>query len=85
MNNNYKGEVIVEYETASDAIKELKCYIEDDMIYHKYINKEKENYDDFDIYCINHIHSILKLIEEYTKLKREMEKMNNENIKHKKI
>ncbi len=74
-NYNFKGEVVKEYETAESAIRDLRKYIEDDDVYYKYINNIKEKYDDVDIYEINHINSILKLIEQYQILKREMEKM----------
>jgi hypothetical protein len=75
-NYNFKGEVVKEYETAESAIRDLRKYIEDDDVYYKYINNIKEKYDDVDIYEINHINSILKLIEQYQILKKEMEKMN---------
>jgi hypothetical protein len=74
-NYNFKGEVVKEYETAESAIRDLRKYIEDDDVYYKYINNIKEKYDDVDIYEINHINSILKLIEQYQILKREMEKI----------
>ena len=74
-NYNFKGEVVKEYETTESAIRDLRKYIEDDDVYYKYINNIKEKYDDVDIYEINHINSILKLIEQYQILKKEMEKI----------
>ena len=86
MNNYfYSGEVILDYDNIDKAIRDLRSYIEYDEIYNQYINKTKEKFDDTEIYCINHILALEKLLEEYKKIKKEMEKINNENIKNKNI
>lgn len=75
MNNYYAGsETILEYNNIDEAVRDLKNYIEYDEIYYKYINKTKEKFDDVEIYSINHILALLKLIEEYKLLKKEVEK-----------
>lgn len=74
-NYNFKGEVVKEYEFVESAIKDLNEYIKNDEIYTKYIEKTKENFDDFEIFCINHVKSIKKLLEEYKYIKEEMERI----------
>ena len=87
MNNYFYGnEVVLDYSNIDVALRDLKNYIEYDETYYQYANKTKEKFDDAEIYSINHILALLKLIEEYKNLKKEMEKMNNDkNIIKKEI
>ena len=79
MNNYfYGGEVILDYDNIDRAIRDLRSYIEYDETYSQYINKTKEKFDDTEIYCINHILALIKLLEEYKIMKKEMEKINND-------
>jgi hypothetical protein len=77
-NYNFRGEVIKEYEMVESAIRDLRKYVEYDEVYEEYKNNKDKKFNDFEIFCINHIKSIQKLIDEYYKLKKEMEKINND-------
>lgn len=76
MNNYFYGnETIQDYSNIEDAIRDLKRYIEEDDTYNQYINGTRKEFDDADKYCINHILAIIKMLEEYKKIKKEMEKI----------
>lgn len=84
--NNYftSSETILEYNTIDEALKDIKNYIEYDDTYNKYLLKQKEKFDDAEIYCINHILALKKVLEEFKIIKKEMEKMNNDKDNNKK-
>lgn len=73
---NFKGEVVKEYENVNSAIRDLYEYIKNDLVYEKYLQDGIKGKNDEEIYCINHIKAIKRLIEEYKKIKEEMEKLN---------
>jgi len=84
--NNYftSSETILEYNTIDEALKDIKNYIEYDDTYNKYLLKQKEKFDDAEIYSINHILALKKILEEFKIIKKEMEKMNNDKDNNKK-
>lgn len=71
MIDNYKREFLKEYNTIDEAIVELKEYVKNDYIYEKYLNDKMFKPDETEILSINHIKSIIKLIEEYQKIRKE--------------
>ena len=71
MIDNYKREFLKEYNTVDEAIVELKEYVKNDYIYEKYLNDKMFKPDETEILSINHIKSIIKLIEEYQKIRKE--------------
>ena len=52
----------------NESIENLKQYIRDDVVYNKYLKSEDFNYNDFEIYCINHCRDIKNLIKAYEKI-----------------
>ena len=53
------------------TIENLKQYIKDDIIYKKYkksSEKEKLEFSDFDMYCVEHCRDIERLINSYEKI-----------------
>ena len=71
MIDNYKREFLKEYNTVDEAIVELKKKKKNDYIYEKYLNDKMFKPDETEILSINHIKSIIKLIEEYQKIRKE--------------
>ena len=67
-----------------DHLKNLKEYIEDDMIYARYKLKPNDNYSDFEMFCINHCKDIKWAIDELEALYELVAEMKNENIKTRK-
>lgn len=48
-----------------ETIDNLRQYVNDDIIYKKYIKNEDLEYNDFEIFCINHCKDIKNLIKAY--------------------
>ena len=79
MIENYKREFLKEYNTLDEAIVELKEYCKNDYTYERYTTDETFIPDEVEILSINHIKSIIKLIEEIQKIRKESKVNKNEN------
>lgn len=53
------------------SIKNLKQYIKEDVVYNLYKQKKQKEFNDFEMFCIEHCKDIEILIKEYCKLKKE--------------
>lgn len=51
----------------SDAINELKTYINTDAVYRDYVKQSGTEYSDFDKFCIKHCTSIDVVLNELSK------------------
>ena len=78
MIENYKREFLKEYNTLDEAIIELKEYCKNDYTYERYTTDETFKPDETEILSINHIKSIIKLIEEIQKMRKESEQKEND-------
>ena len=78
MIDNYKNERFKNYDTIEKAIIDLKEYVENDCLYEEYLDNRNAIFNDLEILNINHTKAIIKLLEEYKKIKEEMENKTNE-------
>lgn len=77
--DSYKNERFKNYDTIEQAIKDLKDYVKNDCLYDEYLdNRNARNFDDTEILSINHTKALIKMLEEYKKIKEEMENKENE-------
>lgn len=49
----------------NETISNLNQYVSDDIVYKKYLKNENLEYNDFEIFCINHCKDIKTLIKAY--------------------
>lgn len=79
MIDNYKNERYKNYDTIEQAIIDLKEYVKNDCLYEEYLdNRNANDFNDIEILSINHTKALIKLLEEYKKIKEEMEIKENE-------
>ena len=62
-----------------ESIENLRQYVNDDVIYKKYVKNEDLEYNDFEIYCISHCKDIKALIKAYEEVIGKNDKRNKKN------
>ena len=68
-----------------DHLKNLKEYLDDDVVYKRYEYKKEDDYfSDYEMFCINHCQDIKWAIDELEALYELVNEMRNENIKTRK-
>lgn len=65
-----------------DHIKNLKEYLDDDVVYKRYkLIKDDDYFSNYEMFCINHCQDIEWAIDELKALYELVKEMKNENIK----